>query len=480
MTALGRWFRPPRHVLALFLGVTACLSLAMGWLAWQLIAQDRALAARRTQERLDNAADAAVAGLRRDLDDLAQRLDTLSKLDPAATSAEAARQAALLGDDVVLILADDRTFDAWPAGRLSYYPHSAPRRIAPASAVEAFGPGEALEFGRRDLAGALLVFDWLARSANPQVRAGALLRSARVSAQLHRPDRALRAYGELAALGAAPVEELPAGLLARYGRCVLLRDLGRTGDLGREAAALERELDEGRWRLSRPEYEFYRGRPSSGCSRRRVPSPVTRGKDVNGSRPRSPRRGTRGVPTLVRPRRQRAAGWCTPTASACCSSVRARPGVWRRSSAGRGSSTHVSSVPKTTLSRRYRARMVLADPGWHTSEAGEPVLGNHRVERAAADTRLPWSVLVADTDPGAELAAAAARSRIILAGLVALGLFVLAGSAFIVRAVKRELEVSRLQTDFVAAVSHEFRTPLTSMRQVSEVLLDGTSLRVAP
>jgi signal transduction histidine kinase len=41
------------------------------------------------------------------------------------------------------------------------------------------------------------------------------------------------------------------------------------------------------------------------------------------------------------------------------------------------------------------------------------------------------------------------------------------GSYFLWRVVRRELAVSRLQADFVAAVSHEFRTPLASMRHVT-------------
>jgi signal transduction histidine kinase len=35
------------------------------------------------------------------------------------------------------------------------------------------------------------------------------------------------------------------------------------------------------------------------------------------------------------------------------------------------------------------------------------------------------------------------------------------------------MEVSRIQSDFVAAVSHEFRSPLTSIRQLSEILALG-------
>jgi signal transduction histidine kinase len=45
-----------------------------------------------------------------------------------------------------------------------------------------------------------------------------------------------------------------------------------------------------------------------------------------------------------------------------------------------------------------------------------------------------------------------------------------AGTYFILHAIARELRVTRLQADFVAAVSHEFRSPLSSMAQISEML----------
>ena len=54
-----------------------------------------------------------------------------------------------------------------------------------------------------------------------------------------------------------------------------------------------------------------------------------------------------------------------------------------------------------------------------------------------------------------------------------LALVLLAGSYFIMRAIDREQAVARLQSEFVSAVSHEFRTPLTSLRQLSEMLSKG-------
>lgn len=48
---------------------------------------------------------------------------------------------------------------------------------------------------------------------------------------------------------------------------------------------------------------------------------------------------------------------------------------------------------------------------------------------------------------------------------------VILGSGYVVhRAISRELRVGRLQSDFVAAVSHEFRSPLTTLRTITELL----------
>ena len=49
----------------------------------------------------------------------------------------------------------------------------------------------------------------------------------------------------------------------------------------------------------------------------------------------------------------------------------------------------------------------------------------------------------------------------------------LLGIVFTYRAVSREVEVTRLKSDFIAAVSHEFRSPLTSMSTLLERLDAG-------
>jgi signal transduction histidine kinase len=91
----------------------------------------------------------------------------------------------------------------------------------------------------------------------------------------------------------------------------------------------------------------------------------------------------------------------------------------------------------------------------------------------AAETKLPWTLHVVSADHQADLAELAGRRQLLFAGLAMMAVLVLAGVYFIARAVTRELEVARLQSDFVSAVSHEFRSPLTSMRQLTEMLAGG-------
>jgi signal transduction histidine kinase len=89
-----------------------------------------------------------------------------------------------------------------------------------------------------------------------------------------------------------------------------------------------------------------------------------------------------------------------------------------------------------------------------------------QVVRVAAATGLPWTLHVARTDP----APPSAQSRFLAAGGAILALLLVGGGYFVFRAMAREMAVARLQSDFVSAVSHEFRSPLTSIRQLSHLL----------
>jgi signal transduction histidine kinase len=85
---------------------------------------------------------------------------------------------------------------------------------------------------------------------------------------------------------------------------------------------------------------------------------------------------------------------------------------------------------------------------------------------------LPWTMHVITKTSGLSNGLSG-QTRLVLAGIIVMALVALAGGYAINRAILRELRVARLQSDFVAAVSHEFRTPLTTVRQLAEMLVAG-------
>jgi signal transduction histidine kinase len=113
------------------------------------------------------------------------------------------------------------------------------------------------------------------------------------------------------------------------------------------------------------------------------------------------------------------------------------------------------------------------------TEHGRVVAGESSAEgslkRVGAVTGLPWTLsLSTDLTPG--MKELATRRRLLGAGLALIVLLLAGGSYLLWRLVRQELAVARLQTEFVAAVSHEFRTPLASLRHVTELLEEDDEL----
>ncbi|MBK5290233.1 MAG: HAMP domain-containing histidine kinase [Acidobacteriia bacterium] len=86
---------------------------------------------------------------------------------------------------------------------------------------------------------------------------------------------------------------------------------------------------------------------------------------------------------------------------------------------------------------------------------------------------LPGSVWSEPRDAAAPGRANESRGRLLLAILVLVAGVLVFGSFATVRLVRRELRIAQLQSDFAATVSHEFRSPLTGIRQLGEMLLAG-------
>ena len=108
-------------------------------------------------------------------------------------------------------------------------------------------------------------------------------------------------------------------------------------------------------------------------------------------------------------------------------------------------------------------------------DSPDPAALEVRVRFALAHPADPGSLRVASADPAAEQAVALSRRNLLVSGFGLIVLVITAASYFVFRAMNRELGVARLQSDFVAAVSHEFRTPLTAMSHITEMLEEGAT-----
>jgi signal transduction histidine kinase len=96
-------------------------------------------------------------------------------------------------------------------------------------------------------------------------------------------------------------------------------------------------------------------------------------------------------------------------------------------------------------------------------------------ESTEAGTPLPgWRISFAllDTKPLDE-AARARRASYVWAGALVIGAMALMG-AFVGNVFRHQMRLARLKTDLVAAVSHELKTPLASMRLLVDSLLEDT------
>ena len=446
MTA-REWLRRPGHLLVAFLVLTLLPACAVGVLGWRLFQQDVALESRYLQDRLEHAADRAVATLDAQLARFQDALHPTSALPP--------------GDDVVRVRFGREGMDVTPSDRLLYYPRA---DGPPPLPTRPFLRGEGLEFGQRDAIGAAAVFRQLAESSDAAIRAGALLRLARALRSAGRHSEALAVYDEMALLGTAPVDAGPAELVARRAHAELLLSLGRRDEAGAETSVLLADLRRGRWRLDRSTFEFH----SQGLADRlERPGPNPADALALSAAVTVLWERYRGLPPGDAVSRGRESLW-----------IDGRPVlvVWAVTTAGLTGLAAGRDGLETlwrALPPHVEVTLTLADSEGRVVLGAPPTRSGPLAVRPAADTGLPWTIKVASTNPTSESGRASTRRLLVLAGLAMLSLLVAGGGTLVWRATARELAVAELQSDFVSAVSHEFRTPLTSLRHLTELLEDG-------
>lgn len=424
----------PLKLLTLFVLLSGIPLAALGWLGWRVLQQDRALESQRVRERLDSA-----AGL------VARELDrTLSAWETLLPAASEGQPVALPVGGIFLLIAEDGV--AGQQGiRLPYYPRVAPSITADASL---FATAEQHEFREQNLTAAIAAYRALSVVPDPATRGGALLRLARCLRKQGRAGDALSTYADLAALPAVFVAGSPAELVARRERIALFDATGDAGAAARERRLLESALNDGRFQIDRVTFDHFYG--GGGTAPPAAASTVSLAQAIESVWPAWHEHSAGRL------------GWTNDRDAFVT--------TWRKTPHGIATITApldalTASVGDTLLGLQVSAQ--LADP------AGKPVWGTAAgtgIIKTARETGLPWSLHVTSPDPPAVFDS---RRNLLMAGFALMSLVVLAASYVAFRAVTRELAVARLQSDFVAAVSHEFRTPLTAMCHLTEMLEHG-------
>jgi signal transduction histidine kinase len=432
--SLPDWFRPPCQLLTIVLALAVVSSVAIAGLGWVLLRQDRDLEAKRQQDRIEQAVDRASAVAQNALADLQAHLSDASPTTPlpAGTS---------------LVTIDATGVTARPETGLLYQPITvAVREVDSQALVHA----ERLEL-TGDIERAAAAYAQLTRSNDKHLRAEGLTGVGRVARKRRRPAEAIHAYDQLETLIEVDVAGLPPGLIARVGRAAVFEDTHDRTALIREAEALASDLSAGRWRISRSTYAFYRTQAIQWIGHEMSEDPDAANQAA-------------------------AVDWLWTNRPVSDAPVRRIQTFGQTATLiiSRSDGPRIRAVlARTSYLTSIGARSVASDLRWGMTDidgrvvAGDVAPGKGTVVRMAATAGLPWNFYVftpANRIPSSPLAP---LLRVVLAAVV---IVLAVGWYFAFRAVRRELTLAQLQADFVAAVSHEFRSPLTSLSHIADLL----------
>jgi signal transduction histidine kinase len=431
--------RSPRDVAVIFAVVAVVSSALLGWLAFQLVQQDRQLDEPRRRGLAEGAADTAATNLVRALDQFEATLESNS----------GSRQVPPLVGVTVLAIEQAGT-NTRPADSLPFGPT---RPQLPEAVESAFAAASALEFAEPpDLQGAITAYRALSASGPPEQRAAALARLAPLLARSGDTSGGLGIYEQLDRFDGVAVGGLPASLVAKIGAGTLLATSNQTAGLKRTAASLTRDLARGRWRLNVSEFNYYSAQAAEWLGA--------------------------AVPVDDAVARADAADWLWSQRSTLPSAGQRLLGLprgpvvlhWRRIDsridAAIGGPSFLTGLLQSAVPAGFAASLADLE--------GRPVAGDvpHGLSvatRVASPGGLPGTLSVwassSQFTPGD-----ATRRRFLLLIVAVTVAMVGAGWYFIARALARELRAARLQHDFVSSVSHEFRTPLTSISHVADLL----------
>ena len=460
--------QPGHRLLAIFVICILLPGVVLAVLGLRTLRQERQLADQQIRESLEAAAARTGADLEREFrrwQDAVQAIADGTTGDPNSWPQSIQHAVAAPGGAVLVTLSGGQ-LQAYPPEQLLYWPslEEEHREIAGPSS-SAFARAEILELRQKDYPGAISLYTELLGSATPRLRPFYLHRLARSYRKAGGRDAALKAYRELAQHDSVSIGTLPADLIAKYEICSLLAELGGSTEVAKSASGLYQDLIQSKWRIEKAPFYYYSERAREWLSdgsvlneeMRRLQKQMERklalSEAVEALSP-EPRR------VLVTLTGVHLAFWkSNPFTALVLSASVLESECW-------------PAIFSAGIEKGFR--FTLSSPEgelvYGAAANGRPAL---EVLRTLLIDNRPWHLQVWPQDPDAFYAGLRRKQGLYTAMLMVMVALLGFGGYLTARTVKRELEIARMRAGFVSTVSHEFRSPLTGIRQLGEMLLDG-------
>ena len=508
-----------RRKIVLLFGLGIVLpSLLLCYLAFRGIQNDRALVEKERLEEIRRTADRIVRAVD---DSIAAAEAALSKVivDHAGTSSPeltAALDKFAAGDPLVeqVFYLEDLKDIRFPIAKLLYIPdghrEAASSPLAGPNKSAEIQNAEGLEFREKNYPKALTAYQQaLGRTNDPRLAAMLLNAVARVQRKSGLLREALSTYERIVREHGATVIPggLPLGASASLEICVLTRELGDFAKSARTTIDLCRSLIRREWVLEKSGFDFFIQRAKGLIEELLAGQPS--GLDLAPFQKEFQDLGEEEAESRQRTERmilfEESAAPAIEAKTKSSAAPEASDLPFTRLILDIGSLSYLVSMERPvsrTASAPYKSWGIIFDAG----RLGENVL------RPALHDNFPsgetsWAVkgrdgtgILSSQNPGAapvtfrsnfaenfpdwalefhqpppRLIKTFLLSRrglysfvfLLIAGILIFGL------VLTIRAVSHELELARMKSDFVSTVSHEFKSPLTSIRQLAEMLQSG-------
>lgn len=460
--------RPGRRLVVVFVIFVLLPGIVLGVFALRALRQETLLAQNQVRQKLQSIADRIGRDLDRDFRQWQEALASFAgeKATDKGRLPEIVRQAVESPGSGVVIRLDEQQFSAFPSGQVLYIPQGvsvpgmSPKRL-PASIARI----EIVEAAQKDYLRAIRLYQELLRSCDAALRPLILHRLARTYRKAGRLDDAVRTFMEMEHSASTDTGELPLDLVARSELCSISAEQGIAGELASNIMAFYRDLAGGKWLLEKVRFVYYSDRCHAWSGASPIPTDEFRRLQAIEVEKLALTRAVEEL--LAEPKEVLRVG------------SRLHIACWQRDplAAIVLSGSFLEShwwPPVSSITEEQGVVAVLC------SSDGKQVFGSPplnaqslMVTNSIQAGVSQWHLRVWPSHPDQLYSDLKQRQNLYMGLLIFVVAFLIFGSYITARTVRRELEVARMRADFVSTVSHEFRSPLTGIRQLGEMLVDG-------